>query len=121
MPARAAGMALAAVEPAGRADTWPARRRRGREGIAMNEPKERIRYDANVCGGDFGHVRERFDTGKRESLTCRPERRMFDGKDEVREPNHTVYAGPQRALAARRPIHSRSRCGSRPKDARCGG
>lgn len=87
----------------------------------MNEPKERIRYDANVCGGDFGHVRERFDTGKRESLTCRPERRMFDGKDEVREPNHTVYAGPQRALAARRPIHSRSRCGSRPKDARCGG
>ncbi|RQR46803.1 hypothetical protein DIE20_00820 [Burkholderia sp. Bp9131] len=70
----------------------------------MNEPRERIRYDANVCGGDFSQVRERFDTWKRESRIHRPERRMFDRKDEVRELNPTVYAGPEsarRALAAR--------------------
>ncbi|AOI88489.1 hypothetical protein [Burkholderia pseudomultivorans] len=69
----------------------------------MNAPKERIRYDANVCGGDFAHVRERFETWKRESLVYRPERRMFDGKDEVRQMNDTVYEGPesaQRALIA---------------------
>ncbi|WP_175834744.1 hypothetical protein [Burkholderia anthina] len=70
----------------------------------MNEPMERIRYDTNVCGGDFSQVCERFDTWKRESLTYRPERRLFAGKDEVRELNHTVYEGPasaQRALVAR--------------------
>lgn len=66
----------------------------------MNASKERIRYDANVCGGDFSHVRERFDTWKRESLVYRPERRMFDGKDEVRELNDTVYDGPERAQRA---------------------
>ncbi|KUZ06958.1 hypothetical protein WI28_22805 [Burkholderia diffusa] len=69
-----------------------------------SEPRKRIRYDANVCGGDFRDVRERFDTWKRESRVHRPERRVFDGKDEVRELNHTVYAGPesaQRALVAR--------------------
>ncbi|KVT44187.1 hypothetical protein I7819_10300 [Burkholderia multivorans] len=69
----------------------------------MNAPTERIRYEANVCGGDFSHVRERFATWKRESLIYRPERRMFDGKDEVRQLNDTVYDGPesaQRALAA---------------------
>ncbi|VWD11789.1 hypothetical protein BLA39750_03278 [Burkholderia lata] len=76
----------------------------------MNPSKERIRYDANVCGGDFSHVRERFDTWKRESLTCRPERRMVDGQDEVRELNGTVYDGPGRAQRnARRPAGSRSR------------
>lgn len=70
----------------------------------MNAPTERIRYDANVCGGDFSQVRERFDTWKRESLVYRPERRVFDCKDEVRALNHTGYAGPasaQRALIAR--------------------
>lgn len=46
-----------------------------------NAFKKRIRYDANVCGGDFGHVRERFGTWKRESLVYRPERRTFEGKD----------------------------------------
>ena len=66
----------------------------------MNAARERIRYDANVCGGDFGHVRERFDTWKRESRLYRPERRMFDGKDEVRELNDTVYDGPERAQQA---------------------
>ncbi|WP_269501393.1 hypothetical protein [Burkholderia sp. IMCC1007] len=67
----------------------------------MNEPTERIRYDANVCGGDFSHVRERFDRRKRESSIYRPERRLFAGKDDVRELNHTVYEGPASAQRAR--------------------
>ncbi|KAG8154486.1 hypothetical protein [Burkholderia catarinensis] len=66
----------------------------------MNASQERIRYDASVCGGDFARVRERFDTWKRESLVYRPERRVFDGKDEVRELNDTVYDGPGRAQRA---------------------
>ncbi|VWC51245.1 hypothetical protein BLA18109_00064 [Burkholderia lata] len=51
----------------------------------------------NTCGGDLSRVRERFDTWKRESLIDRPERRMFDGKDELRELNDIVYDGPERA------------------------
>ncbi|MBZ5789141.1 hypothetical protein K8353_03390 [Burkholderia contaminans] len=66
----------------------------------MNAPKESIRYDANLCGGDFSHVRERFDTWKRESRVYRPERRLFDGKDEVRALDDTVYDGPERAQRA---------------------
>ncbi|MBR7991688.1 hypothetical protein KDX08_04440 [Burkholderia cenocepacia] len=66
----------------------------------MKAARERIRYDANVCGGDFGHLRERFAAWKRESLVYRPERRMFDGKDEVRALNDTVYDGPERAQQA---------------------
>lgn len=66
----------------------------------MNATKERIRYDANVCGGDFGDVRERFDAWKRESLVYRPERCVFAGKDEVRELNAIVYDGPERAQRA---------------------
>ncbi|MCA7950551.1 hypothetical protein LGM43_09715 [Burkholderia seminalis] len=66
----------------------------------MNATRERIRYDANVCGGDFASVRARFNAWKRESLVYRPERRMFDGKDEVRELNDTVYDGPERAQQA---------------------
>lgn len=63
----------------------------------MNASRERIRYDVNTCGGDLSRVRERFDTWKRESLIDRPERRMFDGKDELRELNDIVYDGPERA------------------------
>jgi hypothetical protein len=63
----------------------------------MNASTERIRYDANVCGGNFFHVRERFDTWKRESPACRPERRRFGGKDAMREPDDPVHDGPERA------------------------
>lgn len=98
MPARADGTTVARWR--NRTLRSHARRRRGREDIVMNASRERIRYDANVCGGDFAHVRERFDTWKRESRVYRPERRMFDGKDEVRELNDTVYDGPERAQRA---------------------
>lgn len=66
----------------------------------MKAFKERIRYDANVCGGDFAHVRERFARWKRESLVYRPDRRMFDGKGEVRKLSDEVYDSPERAQRA---------------------
>ncbi|RQS77056.1 hypothetical protein DID96_00865 [Burkholderia sp. Bp8963] len=69
----------------------------------MKTSSESLRYDANVCGGDFEHVRERFAAWKGESLVYQPERRMFDGKEEVRQLSDAVYDGPesaQRALVA---------------------
>ena len=118
-------MTLAAIEPPGPTDARPARRRRGREEIVKNEPTKRIRYGANACAGDFSQVRERPDTWKRESLTCRPERRLFAGKDEVREPNPVVYEGPasaQRARVARSVRACRAACRGRAHDvARDGG
>ena len=122
MPARAVGTTVARWR--NRTLRSHARRRRGR-GHRDECIQERIRYDANVCGGDFAHLRERFDTWKRESRIYRPERRMFDGKDEVRALNDTVYDGPERAQRrssrnARRPTGSRSRPGSPPRGARCG-
>ncbi|RQZ20580.1 hypothetical protein DIE15_00420 [Burkholderia sp. Bp9031] len=67
-----------------------------------------MRYDANGCGGVFSHVCERFATWKCESPVYRPERRMFDGRNEVRELKHAVYAGPERARCVRRPIRPRA-------------
>ncbi len=73
----------------------------------MKVSSERIRYDANGCGGDFCHVRECFNAWKRESPVhrpeargLRPERRTFDGKDEVRDLNDAVYDGPEHAQQA---------------------
>ncbi|CAB3747382.1 hypothetical protein LMG29660_00593 [Burkholderia puraquae] len=64
----------------------------------MNASRKRIRYDANGCGGDFSRVRERFGTWKRASLVDRPERRMVDDENEVRELNDTVCDGPERTM-----------------------
>ncbi|WP_176045367.1 hypothetical protein [Burkholderia sp. BCC1644] len=66
----------------------------------MNASTERIRYDANACGGEFASVRARFDAWKRESRVCRPEGRMFDGKEEIRALNDIVCDGPERAQQA---------------------
>ncbi|MDI9708953.1 hypothetical protein QM281_17765, partial [Acinetobacter baumannii] len=49
-------------------------------------PKRRpgVRYEVNVCGGGFDSVKSHFDTWKHEPLIYRPERRMFEGKADVR-------------------------------------
>jgi hypothetical protein len=77
--------------------------------------KSRFHYQANICGGDFQHVRECFVEWKRQSLVYRQNRHMFEGKEEVRplsprvfgngEVAHTVLAqachpGDPYALAA---------------------
>lgn len=77
----------------------------------MNELRERIRYDANVCCSDFSHVRERFDAWKRESPACRPERRLFVGKD-ARRANRTMLSmgGSKCAAGAMRAVRSVRAC-----------
>ncbi|MFP3558735.1 hypothetical protein SB861_49990 [Paraburkholderia sp. SIMBA_049] len=42
-----------------------------------------IRYQMNICGGDFQHVQDCFSTWKHERLVyC--DQTMFEGKQEVR-------------------------------------
>lgn len=43
-----------------------------------------IRFQVNICGGDFQHVRECFRAWKTEPLLGRSDRWMFDGQNEVR-------------------------------------
>jgi hypothetical protein len=42
------------------------------------------RFQANVCGGDFQHVKECFETWKTQPLVYRRSQFMFEGKREVR-------------------------------------
>ncbi len=44
----------------------------------------RVRYEVNVCGGGFDSVKHHFTAWKQEPLIYRPERRMFEGKADVR-------------------------------------
>ncbi|TDN70237.1 hypothetical protein [Paraburkholderia sp. BL10I2N1] len=44
----------------------------------------RCSYQANICGGDFQHVKDCFNTWKRQPLVYHQNRSMFEGKREVR-------------------------------------
>ncbi|MEX3686865.1 hypothetical protein AB3X91_20220 [Paraburkholderia sp. BR14263] len=59
-----------------------------------------IFYQVNVCGGDFGHVRECFRAWKREPLIYRTDRRMFEGRDEVRALSDKPFPDTDRARHA---------------------
>jgi hypothetical protein len=52
---------------------------------------KKIHYQANVCGGDFAHVRECFRNWKSETLVYRKQQRMFEGKQEVRPLSGRVF------------------------------
>ncbi|CAB3772762.1 hypothetical protein [Paraburkholderia humisilvae] len=41
-------------------------------------------FQANICGGDFQHVKDCFETWKTQPLIYRRDQRMFEGKREVR-------------------------------------
>jgi hypothetical protein len=41
-------------------------------------------YQANICGGDFQHVKDCFERWKSQPLVYRRNQRMFKGKREVR-------------------------------------
>ncbi|HVE07968.1 MAG TPA: hypothetical protein VNE00_12005 [Paraburkholderia sp.] len=43
-----------------------------------------VHYQANICGGDFQHVKECFDGWKQQPLVYRRNQYMFEGKREVR-------------------------------------
>jgi hypothetical protein len=51
----------------------------------------RIHYQMNICGGDFTHVRECFRDWKSQPLVYRWNRRMFEGKQEVRPLSGRVF------------------------------
>ncbi|MCA8256348.1 hypothetical protein LGM89_24050 [Burkholderia sp. AU31624] len=52
----------------------------------MTIPKRRpgVRYEVNICGGGFDSLKSHFNEWKHEPLIYRPERRMFEGKADVR-------------------------------------
>ena len=52
----------------------------------MTIPKRRpgVRYEVNICGGGFDALKSHFNEWKHELLIYRPERRMFEGKADVR-------------------------------------
>jgi hypothetical protein len=58
------------------------------------------RYEVNVCGGDFQHVRERFREWKNEPLIYRKDQRMFEGRDEVRLLSTRCYSDAEEARKA---------------------
>ncbi|MGF6552914.1 hypothetical protein [Paraburkholderia youngii] len=50
-----------------------------------------IHYQANICGGDFAHVRECFSNWKSETLVYHRHQPMFEGKREVRPLSERVF------------------------------
>lgn len=46
--------------------------------------RSKIHFQSNICGGDFQHVKDCFDTWKQQPLVYRASQRMFEGKREVR-------------------------------------
>lgn len=67
-------------------------------GSAPGVPKSaHTHYQANVCGGDFKHVKERFNEWKQQPLVFQHNRRMFEGKDEVRRVSERVFGNSEAA------------------------
>ena len=50
-----------------------------------------IHYQANVCGGDFQHVKDCFDRWKQEPFVFRLTQHMFEGKEEVRRVSERIF------------------------------
>ncbi|QYD72006.1 hypothetical protein KZJ38_34175 [Paraburkholderia edwinii] len=46
--------------------------------------QSKTHYQANICGGDFQHVKQCFETWKTQTLIYRRNQFMFEGKREVR-------------------------------------
>ncbi|WP_269508963.1 hypothetical protein [Burkholderia sp. IMCC1007] len=67
----------------------------------MTIPKRRpgVRYEVNVCGGGFDSVKSHFSAWKQEPLIYRPDRRMFEGKNDVR-PLDETFSSTERARFA---------------------
>jgi hypothetical protein len=58
------------------------------------------RYQVNVCGGDFQHVRDCFRAWKNEPLVYSKDRRMFEGREEVRMLSAKQFDDAERARNA---------------------
>ncbi|EDT01651.1 conserved hypothetical protein [Burkholderia ambifaria IOP40-10] len=68
----------------------------------MTNPKQRpgVRYEVNVCGGGFDSVKSHFSTWKHEPLIYRPDRRMFEGKADVRPLGAETFGSTEPARLA---------------------
>lgn len=53
--------------------------------------KPGFHYQANICGGDFQHVRDCFVEWKRQPLVYRQSQPMFEGKEEVRPRSDSTF------------------------------
>ncbi|NPT60824.1 hypothetical protein [Paraburkholderia elongata] len=53
--------------------------------------KSGFRYQANICGGDFQHVRDCFVEWKRQPLVYRQSQPVFEGKEEVRPLSDSAF------------------------------
>ncbi|WP_322033814.1 hypothetical protein [Paraburkholderia sp. J76] len=62
--------------------------------------KSTPRYEVNVCGGDFQHVRECFREWKTETLIYRKDQKMFEGRNEVRPLAKREYENTEQARKA---------------------
>jgi hypothetical protein len=62
--------------------------------------KRTTHYQVNICGGDFEHVRERFQAWKQETLIYRQQQRMFDGREDVRRLSKQRFDDTERARFA---------------------
>ncbi|KWF22764.1 hypothetical protein [Burkholderia pseudomultivorans] len=60
----------------------------------------RVRYEVNVCGGGFDSVKHHFTAWKQEPLIYRPERRMFEGKADVRPLGDETFGATEPARFA---------------------
>ena len=68
----------------------------------MTIPKRRpgVRYEVNICGGGFDALKSHFNEWKHEPLIYRPERRMFEGKADVRPLGGETFGSTGRAVRA---------------------
>jgi len=58
----------------------------------------KIHYQSNICGGDFKHVKDCFNTWKQQPLVYRKNEHMFEGKREVRPlAGDRVFEDPEAA------------------------
>ena len=62
--------------------------------------KSTQRYEVNVCGGDFRHVRECFREWKKEALIYRKDQKMFEGREDVRRLEKQEYDNTEQARKA---------------------
>ncbi len=60
------------------------------------------RYQLNICGGDFKHVRECFRRWKDEPLVYSRNETMFAGREEVKRLSGAVFDTAEKACAALR-------------------
>ncbi|CAN0619902.1 conserved protein of unknown function [Burkholderia multivorans] len=68
--------------------------------MTLPDQPRQTHYEVNVCGGEFGSVRERFRAWKLEPLVSRPDRLMFEGKTDVRQLDGTDFDSTEAARRA---------------------